>query len=74
MQFLQGKGTKKIRAICLTLTYVRLDWSQMSEEETDFVEDLIRASNFDIVRPNEVERYVKEGVLLTCMIFTRYMK
>ena len=41
---------------------VRLDWSQISEEETEFVKDLIRASIFDIVRPNEVERYVKEGV------------
>ena len=40
---------------------VRLDWSQISEEETEFVKDLIRASIFDVVRPNEVERYVKEG-------------
>ena len=35
----------------------------MNREEQDFVENLLRASIFDIVKPAEVERYISEGIL-----------
>ena len=41
---------------------IRLNWSLMSDIETEFVNDLIRASICDIVRPDEVEKFVEEGV------------
>ena len=37
-------------------------WEAMTEKEREFVNDLIRASIFDIVRPDEVDRFMKEGV------------
>ena len=41
---------------------IRLDWSLMSDIESAFVDDLIRASICDIVRPDEVDKFVEEGV------------
>ena len=52
---------------------IRLNWSLMSDIKTEFVNDLIRASICDIVRPDEVEKFVEEGCLQMCMIFTRFM-
>lgn len=41
---------------------IQLDFRNMTTEEKDFVDDLIRASVFDIVRPDEVQRFIDEGV------------
>ena len=41
---------------------IELKWSKMSQEEKDFVNDLIRASIFDIVKPEEAQAMVEEGV------------
>lgn len=37
-------------------------WQKMNDEEKSFVHDLTRCSVLDIVRPNEVQRYIDEGV------------
>ena len=39
---------------------VQLDWESMSKEETLFVNYLIRASVCDIVRSNEIDKFVEE--------------
>ena len=36
-------------------------WDELNKEETVFVQDLIRASNNEIVRPSEVKALIKEG-------------
>ena len=41
---------------------IELKWSKMSQEEKDFGNDLIRASVFDIVKPEEAQAMVEEGV------------
>ena len=41
---------------------IALMWGLMSEAEKEFVNDLIRASIFDIVRTNEVPRMIEEGI------------
>ena len=37
-------------------------WNLLTEQEKVFVKDLIRASNCEIVRPEEVEDLIREGV------------
>eukprot|EP00957_Ditylum_brightwellii_P127866 9750856-Ditylum_brightwellii.AAC.1 len=34
----------------------------MNEDKRTFVYDLIRASMFDIVRPDEVDRFMEDGI------------
>ena len=41
---------------------VALNWASMTQEEEDFVNNLIRASIFDIVKTEEVQRFVQEGI------------
>ena len=40
----------------------RLQWEEMTEDETYFVNDLIRAIVLDIVRPEEFYLFIKEGI------------
>lgn len=42
---------------------IELDWKKMTDEEIEFVDDLIRASVCDIVRADEAKEYVKEGII-----------
>ena len=44
---------------------IALDWIKMSDEEKAFVDNLIRASIFDIVKPEEVEKFIKSLVCIT---------
>ena len=44
---------------------VHLDYSTMTPEEKEFVDNLIRASIFDIVKPEEIDRYIEEGIFDT---------
>ena len=37
-------------------------WNAINENNKTFVNNLIRASIFDIIRPNEIDRFVKEGI------------
>jgi hypothetical protein len=37
-------------------------WDLMNEDKRIFVNDLIRASIFDIVRPDEIDRFMKDGI------------
>ena len=41
---------------------VRVKWEALTADEKDFVENLIRASIFDIVRPDEIGKYIDEGI------------
>ena len=37
-------------------------WSKLTDEEKEFVEDLVRASIMDIVRSDEIDKFVDQGV------------
>lgn len=39
-------------------------WDTMDKNNRKFVNDLIRASIFDIVRPNEMDRSIKEDMFI----------
>ena len=39
-----------------------LMWELMNEDKRTFVNDLIRASIFDIVRPDEIDRFMEDGI------------
>lgn len=39
-----------------------VDWENLTDDQIDFVEDLIRASVCDIVRSDEVSEYIEEGI------------
>ena len=41
---------------------IQLNWNAMNEEERIFVNNLIRASVFDIVKPKEVNKFIEEGI------------
>ena len=41
---------------------IALMWAHMSEKEKEFVNNLIRASIFDIVKSDEVPRMIEEGI------------
>ena len=41
---------------------LQVDWKVMNQSEKEFVQDLIRASILDVVRPNEVQRFIDEGI------------
>ena len=40
-----------------------LNWSTMNAEEKKFVKDMIRASVLDIVRTDEMQRFIDDGIL-----------
>jgi hypothetical protein len=42
---------------------LKLAWSKLSEEEKNFIDDLIRASVCDVVRVDEVDHMVEHGLL-----------
>ena len=41
---------------------LKVKWSSLTENETIFVQDLIRADIFEIVKPHEVQRYLDENI------------
>ena len=41
---------------------IALNWLEMTENEKQFMNELIRASIFDIVRYDEIDRYIQDGV------------
>ena len=41
---------------------LEVNWEALNQEQTLFVQDLIRASTFDIARTDEVENLISEGV------------
>ena len=41
---------------------IQLNWDEMSPDEKAFVDDLIRAGIFDIVRSDEVDDLINEGI------------
>ena len=47
---------------------IRLQWEEMTEDETYFVNDLIRASVLDIVRPEEVYLFIEEDIFQIIMM------
>ena len=50
-----------------------LQWEEMTEYETGFVNDLIYASVLDIVRPDEVDRSIEEVIFTDCHdVYTVY--
>ena len=44
---------------------LQVKWNELNDEEKEFVKGLIRASNNEIVRPEEVEPLIEEGVFKT---------
>ena len=46
---------------------IQLKWDKMTEEGKDFVNDLIRASIFDIVKPKEIDTFIIEGIFSDLM-------
>ena len=44
---------------------LRVAWEDLSTEEKDFVNDLVRASYLDIVKMDEIPRYIDEGLFKT---------
>ena len=41
---------------------IQLNWENMNQAETDFVNNLVRASIFDILITSEVETIINDGV------------
>ena len=44
---------------------ITLDYKLMSFEEKKFVDNLIRASIFDIVKPEEADQFIEDGSFTT---------
>ena len=42
---------------------LRVSWNELSENEQLFVKDLIRASHLDVIRVDDIPRYIEEGLL-----------
>ena len=52
---------------------IELDWDNMTQAEKDFVNDIIQAGIFEIVRYDEVEKLVEDGTYKTKMdVFETY--
>ena len=60
--FVRYEYQKDVGNLCHLHLILEVNWKALSESETSFVKDLIRASILDIVRTNEVQALIDEGI------------